>query len=234
MGISINIAIQLARIAPLLKDCQNGIMLGRQKMHFRPASWTPRLIAELGKLGIEAGKDDLFQKDGFCETYLKTIGWPRLESLDFSAIEGAEYVHDLSRPVGKDLKNRFDLIYDGGTTEHVFDIAQSFRNVDAMLREGGIFVSCVGTDGWFGHGFYQVGPDIPWRYWVASLGYKMLGCWTFPRKMAEAPREIPDPTLTSRGAEHRYAEPQFIFYVVQKQPRKGRPKPVIQSHYVNY
>ena len=128
MGISINIAIQLARIAPLLKDCQNGIMLGRQKMHFRPASWTPRLIAELGKLGIEAGKDDLFQKDGFCETYLKTIGWPRLESLDFSAIEGAEYVHDLSRPVGKDLKNRFDLIYDGGTTEHVFDIGAAEFN----------------------------------------------------------------------------------------------------------
>jgi hypothetical protein len=185
-------------------------------------------------MGIKAGREDLFQDDGFCETYLRTIGWPALESLDFSAIEGAEHVHDLSVPVGADLKNRFDLIYDGGTTEHVFDIAQSFRNVDAMLTEGGIFVSCVGTDGWFGHGFYQVGPDIPWRYWVASLGYEMLGCWTFSRKGRDLPRAIDDPTLNARGAEYRYASPQFIFYVVRKQHRVGPPGQVIQSHYINY
>ncbi|MEZ5912832.1 MAG: hypothetical protein R3D84_11910 [Paracoccaceae bacterium] len=234
MGISINIAIQLARVAPMLKDCRKGVMLGRQKMHFRPPDWTPRLIDELAKLGITATEADLFQDDGFCETYLATIGWPRMESLDFSDIEGAEYIHDLSEPVGHDLKGRFDLIYDGGTTEHVFDIAQSFRNVDAMLQEGGIFISNVGTDGWFGHGFYQVGPDIPWRYWVASLGYRMLGCWTYSRKGRDAPREIPDPTLSPRGAEHRYSAPQFIFYAVQKQHRGGPPKPVIQSHYVNY
>lgn len=234
MGISINIAIQLARIAPLLKDCENGVMLGRQKMHFRPPEWTTRLLQHLQRSGIPATEDDLFQKDGFCETYLNTIGWPKMESLDFSAIEGAEYIHDLSEPVGDDLKDKFDLVYDGGTTEHVFDIAQSFRNVDAILREGGIFVSSVGADGWFGHGFYQVGPDIPWRYWGASLGYKVLGCWTFPRKTNERPRPIEDPTGNPRGAEHRYSEPQFIFYVVQKQKRKGPPEPVIQSHYIDY
>jgi SAM-dependent methyltransferase len=203
-------------------------------MHFRPRSWTDRLIRHLSEAGIEATPDDLFQEDGFCETYLATIGWPKLESLDFSDIEGAEYIHDLGAPVGDDLKARFDLVYDGGTTEHVFDIAQAFRNVDAMLEEGGIFVSCVGTDGWFGHGFYQVGPDIPWRYWHHALGYDVLGCWTMSRKGPEPPREIPDPTSQARGAEHRYDQPQFLFYVVRKTRRDGPPAPVIQSHYVNY
>lgn len=234
MGISLNIACQLARVAPLLKDCRKGVMLGRQKMHFRPADWTPRLIAELARLGITATAADLFQKDNFCETYLETISWPPMESLDFSDIEGAEYIHDLSEPLPNELKGRFDFVYDGGTTEHVFDIAQSFRNVDGMLQDGGIFISCVGTDGWFGHGFYQVGPDIPWRYWKASLGYEVLGCWTFSRRGTDAPRVIEDPTAMERGAEHRYKDPQFLFYVVRKQPREGKPKPVIQSHYINY
>ena len=234
MGISINIAIQLARIAPLLTGCRNGVMLGRQKMHFRRPQWTPRLIKALARQGITATEAQLFQEDGFCERFLQTIGWPALQSLDFSDIEGAEYVHDLSEPVGDDLKGRFDLIFDGGTTEHVFDIAQSFRNVDAMLAEGGIFVSNVGTDGWFGHGFYQVGPDIPWRYWGASLGYEVLGVWTFSRTGREEPRVIPDPTGMPRGAEHRYEVPQFINYVVRKMPRSGPPKQVIQSHYVDY
>jgi hypothetical protein len=235
MGISINIAVQLARIAPLVEQCSNGIMLGRQKMHFRPPPWKPRLIRELAGLDIVATEDDLFQEDGFCETYLETIGWPKLESLDFSDIEGAEYIHDLSLPIRKkSLKDKFELIYDGGTTEHVFDIATAFRNVDAMLKEGGIFVSCVGTDGWFGHGFYQVGPDIPWCFWSASMGYSVLGCWTMTRKGSEPPRAIEDPTNMSRGAEHRFTDPQFIFYVVQKKHRDGPPKPVIQSHYINY
>lgn len=209
-------------------------MLGRQTLNFRPKGWTPRLIAQLDELGITATREDIFQDDRFCETYLNTIGWPKMQSLDFSDIEGAEYIHDLSVPVGEDLCDRFDLIYDGGTTEHVFDIAQSFRNVDAMLKDEGIFISCVGTDGWFGHGFYQVGPDIPWRYWVASLGYEMLGCWTFSRTGRDQPRVIEDPTNARRGAEHWYTDPQFIFYIVRKKQRSGEPKPVVQSHYVNY
>ena len=234
MGISINIAIQLARIAPLLKDCKSGVMLGRQAMHFRPPDWKPRLIASLETLGINTTEEETFQDDGFCEAYLSKIGWPKMESLDFSDIEGAEYIHDLSYPINENLEQRFDLIYDGGTTEHVFDIASAFRNVDAMLKDGGIFVSCVGADGWFGHGFYQIGPDIPWRYWHASLGYNVLGVWTFSRRGTEAPRVIEDPTGKPRGGEFSYTKPQFIFYVVQKTPRAGEPKPVIQSHYINY
>lgn len=234
MGISINIATQLARVSPLLSHCENGVMLGRQKLHFGPPAWTPRLISNLAQMGIKATPETIFQPDKFCETYLNTIGFPKMESLDFSEIEGAEYVHDLSLPVGPELTNKFDLVYDGGTTEHVFDIAQSFRNVDAMLRDDGIYLSCGAADGWFGHGFYQIGPDIPWRYWVASMGYKMLGCWTFNRKAPEAPRVIEDPTGNPRGGEHFYKESQFMFYLVQKKPRDGAPKPVIQSHYINY
>ena len=44
MGININIAIQLANIAPLLKNCKSVVMWGRQAMHFSPPDWKPRLI----------------------------------------------------------------------------------------------------------------------------------------------------------------------------------------------
>lgn len=101
MGISINIAIQLARIAPLLKDCKSGVMLGRQAMHFRPPDWKPRLIASLETLGINTTEEEIFQDDGFCEAYLSKIGWPKMESLDFSDIEGAESAagpHGQSQP----------------------------------------------------------------------------------------------------------------------------------------
>ncbi|WP_127112674.1 class I SAM-dependent methyltransferase [Shimia sediminis] len=234
MGISINIAMQMARSAHFLEGKSEGVMLGRQKMHFKER-WKPRLVNGLRtELGIETSEEELFQADGFCESFLNVINWPALESLDFSDIEGAEYVHDLSKPVGKDLRQKFDVIYDGGTTEHVFDIAASLRNVHKMLKDDGIFISCVGTDGWFGHGFFQVGPDVPWRFFGATLGYDVLKCCTFNRNNRKPPKDIPDPTLSPRGAEAWYDEPQFLFYVVQKRGEKRSYPPTIQSHYVNY
>ncbi len=233
MGISINIATHMARCAPLVEGCSDGVMLGRQKMHFRP-NWGKRLVANLATLGIETTEGALFQEDGFCEAFLRAIGWPALKSLDFSDIEGAEFIHDLSQPVGDDLRRRFDVIYDGGTTEHVFDIATAFRNVHAMLKDGGVFLSCVGTDGWFGHGFYQVGPDIPWRYWGATLGYEVLGVWTFSRAGKDEPLLIADPTHSPRGATRDFDRPQFLFYAVRKTGEKDSYPPTIQSHYVDY
>lgn len=235
MGISINIAIALARVSKQLSHCKNGVMLGRQKMNFKNQSWVARLKAALN--GMDIAVDDeasFFQPDGFCESYMKLIGWPKMESLDFTAMEGSEYVHDLSLPVPSSLCEKFDLIYDGGTIEHVFDIAQAYRNVDAMLKPGGIFISHSGGDGWFGHGFYQIGPDIPWRYWVASLGYAMIECCVFNRA-AKAPHEqIPDPTSRPRGGEQNFDTSRILFYCVRRPREAHAPQPVVQSHYVKY
>jgi SAM-dependent methyltransferase len=234
MGISLNIATQLARIAPHLKDCRKGVMLGRQKMHLRRPGWQEELVRRLNAIGHSVSASDILQEDGFCETFLSAIGWPPMQSADFTPMEGAEHVFDLGGPLPPDLRNGFDLVYDGGTTEHVFDIAQAFRNVDAMLREGGVFVSNVGADGWFGHGFYQIGPDIPWRYWVASLGYEMIECCTFDRAGKAAPEPVPDPTGVPGGGFRRFDRPQFLFYAVRKRPRAAAPASVVQSHYVAY
>ncbi len=203
MGISINIALQLAYIAPLVKGCAGGIMLGRQKMHFNPPGWTERLIKKLQRLGIEAAPEDLFQEDGFCETYLKTIGWPKLESLDFSAIEGAEYVHDLSDPVGDDLKDRFELIYDGGTTEHVFDIAQSFRNVDAMLKER--VSSSPASAPMAGMGTASI-RSAPISRGATGMPRWVTTCWVAGRCRAKAPSAHPAcPTRPSAAVAPRNA-----------------------------
>ncbi len=203
-------------------------------MHFRRPGWKAEIVRRLNEMGYSVKEEDLFQSDGFCESFLNAIGWPKMESLDFTPMEGAEYVHDLGQPLPEELKGRFDLVYDGGTTEHVFDIAQAYRNIDAMLKDGGIFVSNVGADGWFGHGFYQIGPDIPWRYWVGSLGYEMIECCTFNRANRKPPEPVPDPTGQPRGGERSFDNARFIFFAVRKRPRKGAPAPVVQSHYVSY
>ena len=234
MGISINIATQLARIGPHLRDCRRGVMLGRQQMNLNRAGWKSELVRRLNAMGISCGIDDLLQDDGFCEKFLSTVGFPPMESADFTHLEGAEHVFDLGADLPSELEGQFDLVYDGGTTEHVFDIAQAFRNVDKMLKNGGIFLSNVGADGWYGHGFYQIGPDVPWRFWVASMGYEMIECVTYNRGDKSPPEPVPDPSGVYRGGEKSFSRPQFIFYAVRKLPRSAPPEQVVQSHYIKF
>lgn len=69
--------------------------------------------------------------------FFKLLGVAEVMALDYSDYEGADIIHDLNYPVSANLKDRFDLIVDGGTIEHVFDVRQSFMNIAAMLRPGG-------------------------------------------------------------------------------------------------
>src|SRR5512145_477284 len=117
MGLDLN-AVQFL-IAARKKGVSLGevVMLGRQDLNVFPAKMRTLLQA----LDIS---DELFQPDSldtrYAESVFKALGAKQVSSLDFSAYEGASFVHDLNQPIGPDLHERFDTVYDGGTLEHVF------------------------------------------------------------------------------------------------------------------
>lgn len=86
-------------------------------------------------------------------------------SIDFAAHEGSEYVWNLSDPVPADLHERFDIVLDGGTCEHVFDVATALRNCARMTALHGCVVHAnplaMGNHAFFGfnptliHDFYS-------------------------------------------------------------------------------
>ena len=56
------------------------------------------------------------------EPLLKLLGVVDLTVIDYSSFEGANYIHDLNYPVSANLSGRFDLVIDGGTLEHIFNL----------------------------------------------------------------------------------------------------------------
>ena len=50
------------------------------------------------------------------------LAYPKMEAMDFTAQEAAAPVHDLNLPLRPELHGRFDVVIDGGTTEHIFHI----------------------------------------------------------------------------------------------------------------
>lgn len=231
MGISLIPASFLMRNAALVDGAKRGIILGRQKLHM-PDRRIDRFIALAQSHGLPFERDDVVQEDGFTETLFAALGYPKIEAMDFTDKEGAEHIHDLNVPVPEDMHEQFDLVIDGGTTEHIFYIAQALDSCHAMLKPGGVMMSFVSCDGWFGHGFFQTGPDVPWRYWHHARGYEMLEVSLVPRKEPRKRIAIPDPTGRPRGGERELHGPHMLLYACRKPLDAPEYAPPIQGHYV--
>ena len=233
MGISFIPGLFLARNARHVKGAGRGIILGRQKLSMqggRLEKWT-ELIREFGH---DIRPQDVQQADGFTETLLRALGYPEMEAVDFTDAEGAQHVHDLNTPIPAALQGKFDVVIDGGTTEHIFHIGQSLENCHRMLKPGGVMMSFVSADNWFGHGFFQTGPDVPWRYWHHCLGYEMLEVGAQARRGKQKFRPIPDPTNQPRGGRMSFKGPALLLYAARRPARTKPYKSPVQGHYVKY
>src|SRR5262249_39640930 len=125
------------------------------------------------KHGFPAGAFKGGEKALHAEPCFLSLGARAVFSMDVSAFEGATFIHDLNQPVGDELKQRFDLVYDGGTLEHVFNFPTALKNCMEMVRVGGRFFMHTVTNNWCGHGFYQFSPELFFRALSRDNGYEV-------------------------------------------------------------
>jgi len=115
----------------------------------------------------------------FAEPRFKSKGAFEVDSLDIDGGEGANIIADLNKPIKTSLYNQYDLIWDGGTLEHVFNIPVAFENVKKMLKTDGIFISQQVT-GVVGHGYYVLSPELYFKWYRPENGFKDSECWSYP------------------------------------------------------
>jgi SAM-dependent methyltransferase len=82
-------------------------------------------------------------------------------------------VHDLNIPVPAHLNERFDTVIDGGTLEHVFNFPEAIKSAMQMVKAGGRLFIMTPANNYFGHGFYQFGPELFYRVLSAENGYRV-------------------------------------------------------------
>ena len=109
MGVPLNIAVVLREWLRRAGSGSTALTLGVQSMAFDPASFTA------------ATNDDGFAGGG--QSFFATCGYRETRALDVSDFEGAEIVFDLNRHnTPAELAGQFDLVFNGGTIEHVFHV----------------------------------------------------------------------------------------------------------------
>lgn len=111
-------------------------------------------------------------------TLFTILGFDEIHSLDVSPYEQATYVHDLNRPVSPELHRQYDVIFDGGTIEHVFSIPQVLANIHNLLKEGGIIIHASPSNNYVDHGFYMFSPTFFYEYYITNY-YNIVNSYIF-------------------------------------------------------
>lgn len=118
--------------------------------------------------------------------FFEALGCGAVESVDLSTFEGASVAHDLNRPLPEALRGRFDVVFNGGTLEHVFHLPQALANVHDALRVGGRVMHLAPVSNQIDHGFYGFSPVLFADYYAAN-GYEVATSLLFQGRDWESP-----------------------------------------------
>lgn len=143
-----------------------------------------KTICTLGKLNLFMSQSDARKVSGrpvalptdpilFADDLLTPLGYD-VTSMDASPYEGANIIHDLNEPIPENLVEKFDIVWDGGTLEHIFDYPSALRNAMQMVKIGGHFACRTPANNQCGHGFYQFSPELFYRIMVPENGFEIV------------------------------------------------------------
>lgn len=113
---------------------------------------------------------DEFKRKGFItdRTFFQSIGFNNVDSIDCNDYEQCSIVYDLNTDIPKGLYNKYDLILDSGTSEHIFNLPKVLENYFKMLKVGGRIIHILPASNHIDHGFYMFSPTLFYDYYSAN------------------------------------------------------------------
>jgi hypothetical protein len=100
------------------------------------------------------------------QSLFAALGWTA-DFLDIHASREFEIVVDLNDPLPAELHDCYDLVYDGGTMEHCFNVGQVMRNILTLAKMGGHIVH-VNPLNYYNHGFFGFNPTFYHDFYTQS------------------------------------------------------------------
>ena len=193
-----NCCVALSRTA---EDAGRCLTLGKQAVHISET----QLYKILGTQGVISLTDDnqvvipewlaearnrLAEQDSVLATipelrqrgeisdlmFFEGIGFTNVHSVDASAYEGADFVHDLNQPGLSDIVDGpYDMVFDIGTMEHIFNVPNVLKNIFDVVKVGGSVIHVSPANNVVDHGYYQFSPMLFHEYYAANQ-YKIVRC----------------------------------------------------------
>ena len=150
-----------------------------------------------------------------------------ITAIDLHAPEPALRLN-LNGPVN--LGRHFDYVFNLGTAEHVFDVAQLFKTVHNHTKPGGYMIHAMPFTGWIDHGFYSFNPTFYWDV-AAQNNYGvplMLHAELEPLKMTTIASREHALSLAQSGA---FEGSSLLYSIFQKAPTESAFTAPMQGYY---
>ena len=132
--------------------------------------WSREMDFQLKNTKVAISEDKYLKEMKYVtdETFFLSLGFDSVDSIDCSDYEGSTIVHDLNEDIPENLQCKFDLIFDGGTSEHIFNFPKVLENYNKMLKVGGRIIHGLPSSNCVDHGFYMFSPTLFFDYYTAN------------------------------------------------------------------
>jgi hypothetical protein len=118
------------------------------------------------------------EKNTNVQTIFKLLGANEVLIADISEYENPDLLINLNNPVSKNLSEKFDLIFDCGTLEHIFDVPTALSSLTSMLKTKGNIYIAVPSSNSIDHGLYSFSPGFFFDYFLSN-GFENRGCYLY-------------------------------------------------------
>lgn len=189
-------------------------MLGRQTMLINDGL----LRENLAQFGFSLNQTEVREllSEGFAESFLKLLGAREIISFDASSFEKPTFVHDFNQPVSDEFKNRFSVVIDGGTLEHVFNFPTAIKSCMEMVKTGGHFLGLSPANNHMGHGFYQFSPELYFRVLSEQNGFAVERIFIYEESVESEWFEVADPDTVKNRVVLVNDQPSLMLIMAKK------------------
>jgi hypothetical protein len=146
------------------------LTIGRQGIHIPPKLLKQLFDLDKSTLNEIYDSDIKVNDSYFCENLLKFLGATSVDSIDASEYEGANIIFNLNNEYDK--KNDYETLIDFGSSEHIYNVAQVFKNYSQLVKDGGNLIHYLPSNNQCGHGFYQFSPEFFYSLYSTENGYR--------------------------------------------------------------
>jgi hypothetical protein len=193
-------------------DFSDTLMIGRQSIH----SDIDLLLPALSAIGISSEHLRGMRKRDFGEPLFRLLGAQQVSSLDASNYERATYICDLNKPCPSNLMQKFSVVHDGGSLEHVFNLPQALKNCMQMVRVGGHFIQITAANNFMGHGFWQLSPEAIYRTFSEANGYSIKAVLLYEVGRHGAWYQVTDPAIYKDRVELVNRRRTYVCAIAQR------------------
>lgn len=146
------------------------------------------------------------------------LGAEEVVTVDRSSFEGANFLHDLNEPFPAGMHGTFDMVIDGGTLEHIFDLPRALRHcMDLVKVDGHLIMVTAPANSLMGHGFYQLSPEFFFRAFEPENGFRIEKIVIYSALGTHSRFfEITDPKIYQGRVELADSRPMHIAVIAKK------------------